>query len=124
MRTAYRASHLVLILLAVSVYVVNLHPPNLLGIFGQTGVYGLVLATVPPLLTGVLFEKVSMPLVWIASLAAIGIHFGLFFYGQTLFPNSGLAFGNPGLTGAIALLITNVPVMLATWWNNRKYQPV
>lgn len=124
MRTAYRASHLVLILLAVSVYVVNLHPPKLLGIFGQTGVYGLVLATVPPLLTGVLFEKVSMPLVWIASLAAIGIHFGLFFYGQTLFPNSGLAFGNPGLTGAIALLITNVPVMLATWWNNRKYQPV
>ena len=120
MRIAYRASHLVLILLAVSVYFVNLHPPKLLGIFGQTGVYGLVLATVPPLLMGVLFEKVSMALVWIASLVAIGIHFGLFFYGTTLFPESGLAFGNPGLTGAIALLLSNTPVVLATWWTNKR----
>ncbi len=120
MRIAYRASHLVLFLLAVSVYFVNLHPPKLLGIFGQTGVYGLVLATVPPLLMGVLFEKVSMTLVWIASLVAIVIHFGLFFYGTTLFPESGLAFGNPGLTGAIALLLSNTPVVLATWWTNKR----
>lgn len=120
MRIAYRASHLVLVVLAVSVYFVNLNPPKLLGIFGQTGVYGLVLATVPPLLTGVLFEKISMPLVWIASILAVCIHFGLFFYGKGLFPDSDLAFGNPGFTGSIALLMTTLPALAGTWWINRK----
>ncbi len=120
MRIAYRASHIVLVVLAVSVYFVNLNPPKLLGIFGQAGVYGLVLATVPPLLTGVLFEKVAMPLVWVASIAAVVIHFGLFFYGESLFPDSGLAFGNPGFTGSLALLFSTLPSLAGTWWINRK----
>ncbi len=114
MNLALKISHLVLIVIAVVVFLITLSPPKLLGIFGQTGVYGLVLAAVPPLLAGVLFQRVSTPLVWSMSVMALIIHFGLFFFGQQLFPHSSLAFGNPGVTATIGLLLTVVPTVAIT----------
>ncbi|RME91892.1 MAG: hypothetical protein D6772_17690 [Bacteroidetes bacterium] len=115
MKIAMRAGHIVLVLMAILVFLLTLQPPKLLGIFGQVGVYGLVLAAVPPLLVGMYFEKVSLPLVWTASVAALVIHFGLFFQGEQWFPNSSLAFGNPGLTATIALLATVLPSCLISF---------
>ncbi|PSR10137.1 MAG: hypothetical protein C7N36_19525, partial [Bacteroidetes bacterium] len=112
MKLALRVSHVVLILVAVLVFFVTLHPPKLLGIFGQVGVYGLVLAAVPPLLAGVLFEKAALGLVWAMSVLALAVHFGLFFFGQQLFPTSTLAFANPGVTAACALLVSVVPTLV------------
>ncbi len=112
MEIAFRVSHLVLILIAVLTFWVTLNPPKLLGIFGQVGVYGLVLAAVPPLLAGVLFEKVSLRLVWLMSIVGLFIHFGLFFGGHQIFPNSTLAFGNPGVTAAIGLSISVLPSLI------------
>ncbi|MEM1318993.1 MAG: hypothetical protein AAGG75_01990 [Bacteroidota bacterium] len=117
MRAAFRVSHIVLILIAVLTFVVTLNPPKLLGIFGQAGVYGLVLAAVPPLLAGVLFQKVNLPLVWTMSVLALVLHFTLFFFGTTLFPDSQLAFGNPGMTATIGLLFTVVPTLIAHYLN-------
>ncbi|MEM6395030.1 MAG: hypothetical protein AAF741_01690 [Bacteroidota bacterium] len=112
MKIALNASHVVLILIAILTFFVNLSPPKLLGIFGQVGVYGLVLAAVPPILAGILFEHPKKYVVWLMSVLAVLIHFGLFFYGQRIFPNSGLAFGNPGLTATLALLIGLPPTLL------------
>ncbi|GJM35684.1 MAG: cation acetate symporter [Saprospiraceae bacterium] len=120
MKLAFRLSHLVLILIAVIVFLITLHPPKLLGIFGQTGVYGLVLAAVPPLLVGVLFKKVNIRLVWSMSVCALILHFGLFFFGQQLFPNSSLAFGNPGVTATIGLLLTVIPTLTISSIENLK----
>lgn len=116
MKLAFKFSHIVLIVIAVLTFAVTLNPPKLLGIFGQTGVYGLVLAAVPPLLTGVLFKKVSITLVWSMSVLAFTLHFALFFWGKQLFPNSTLAFDNPGVTATIGLLVSVIPTLLINWW--------
>lgn len=112
MKLALRAGHIVLIVIAVLVFFLTLHPPELLGIFGQLGVYGLVLAAVPPLVAGVFFERVRLRLVWVASILALALHFGLYFFGERLFPGSTLAFANPGLTAAIGLIGSLVPTLV------------
>lgn len=120
MKIAYRASHIILIIIAILTFVLTLNPPKLLGIFGQAGVYGLVVATVPPLLTGILFRQVNISLVWLGSILALTIHFTLFFYGNFLFPNSPLAFANPGVTATLALLISTIPILIITFYHNKK----
>jgi Na+/pantothenate symporter len=112
MRLALRAGHIALIAIAVLVFFLTLNPPKLLGIFGQLGVYGLVLAAVPPLVAGVWFEQARLRLVWAASVLALILHFGLYFFGTELFPNSDLAFANPGLTATIGLLGSLVPTLI------------
>lgn len=104
MRLAFRASHVVLVLIAIFTFWIDLNPPKLLGIFGQVGVYGLVLAAVPPLLVGVLFKKTSLRIVWLGSILSMGTHFSLYFWGAQLFPESSLTFGNPGVTAALGVL--------------------
>lgn len=120
LRLAFRVSHIVLIVIAVLTFLVTLNPPELLGIFGQTGVYGLVLAAVPPLLAGIWFKNVSISLVWSMSVLAVVVHFFLFFFGKTLFPNTTLAFSNPGVTATIGLLISIVPTLAICWWQAKK----
>ena len=112
MRIAFRASHIVLVVLAVLTFFVTLNPPKLLGIFGQVGVYGLVLAAVPPLLAGVLFKNVNIKLVWIMSAVALFVHFGLYFFGIKIFPESTFAFGNPGVTATFGLAISVLPTLI------------
>jgi sodium/pantothenate symporter len=112
MAFALKASHVVLVVIAIAAFLINLQPPELLGIFGQTGVYGLTAATAVPLLLGIKFHRVPISLAWFGSIAALVIHFGLFFNGTELFPNSKLIFGNPGVTAAIAALITVPGTML------------
>ena len=112
MRLALRASHIVLIVIAILTFIVTLNPPKLLGIFGQVGVYGLVLAAIPPLLAGILFRDTKLRLVWIMSIFGLLMHFGLFFFGPIIFPGSTIAFDNPGVTATIALLLSVVPTLL------------
>jgi len=111
MALALKVSHVVLVLIAVAAFFINLQPPKLLGIFGQTGVYGLTAAAAPPLLLGVLFNRVPVALVWLGSAAALLIHFGLFFKGDEWFPMSTFTFGNPGVTASLATLVV-MPVLL------------
>jgi len=118
MSFALKVSHVVLVVIAVAAFLINLQPPKLLGIFGQTGVYGLTTAAALPLLLGVLFRKLPLALVWTGSMAALVIHFGLFFNGDAMFPNSTLTFSNPGVTAALSTLVT-IPLMaaIAAWLN-------
>ena len=120
MKLALKASQVVLIIIAVLVFWVNLDPPELLGIFGQTGVYGLVLAAVPPLLAGVLFEKVPLGLVWLTSALAVFTHFLLYFFGKDLFPQANITFANPGVTATIGILTGLLPALVGSWWWNRQ----
>ncbi len=106
MAFAMKVSHVVLVVIAIAAFLINLQPPRLLGIFGQVGVYGLAAATAIPLLLGILFRRLPISLVWLGSVAALAIHFALFFSGEQLFPDSNVTFGNPGVTAAIAAMIT------------------
>ena len=111
MAFALRVSHIVLVIIAIAAFLINLQPPRLLGIFGQTGVYGLTAAAAPPLLLGVLFRRVPIALVWTGSVAALVIHFVLFFKGAEMFPTSSFTFANPGVTVSLATLAV-MPVLL------------
>jgi sodium/pantothenate symporter len=46
-KRAHNLSHVILILLAVLAFLVSIDPPQLLGIYGQFGVYALVLTSLP-----------------------------------------------------------------------------
>ncbi|MEO1262148.1 MAG: hypothetical protein AAFZ15_25305 [Bacteroidota bacterium] len=120
MQIAFRAGHVILVVIAVLTFFVTLNPPKLLGIFGQVGVYGLVLAAVPPLLVGVLYKEVNLKLVWIFSIVALLVHFGLYFFGAAIFPESNLAFGNPGVTASIGLLASVFPTLLIQTFKTKK----
>lgn len=120
MGIAFKVSHITLVVIAILVFVVTLNPPKLLGIFGQLGVYGLVLAAVPPLLLGILFKNVAVATVWTASIIGISTHFLLYFFGENLLPNSTLAFANPGVTATLGLLVSVVPTLAIVAWQNHK----
>ena len=120
MAFALKGSHIVLIVIAVAAFFINLQPPRLLGIFGQTGVYGLTAAAASPLLLGVIFHRVPVALVWIGSAAALVLHFLLFVQGAAIFPDSTLTFGNPGVTASIASLVTIPPMLFIATMVNRR----
>jgi sodium/pantothenate symporter len=110
-RFAFRASHVVLIVVAVVTFVICLNPPRMLGIFGQVGVYGMALAAVTPLLAGVLFKSAPIRAVWIASALALTVHFGLYFFGPGLMPDVPLTLANPGVTASVAMLAVVLPAL-------------
>ncbi len=120
MAFALKASHVVLVLIAVAAFLVNIHPPRLLGVFGQAGVYGLTAAAAPPLLLGVLFRRVPLALAWSASIAAIGLHFVLFYFQDSpWFAWIDLTLANPGVTASLASLTVIPPALLFAWMQNR-----
>jgi SSS family solute:Na+ symporter/sodium/pantothenate symporter len=119
MAFALRVSHVVLVLIAIAAFLINLQPPRLLGIFGQTGVYGLTAAAAPPLLLGVLFRKLPLAFVWSGSAIALLLYFLLVFQGAAIFPGSTLTFANPGVAVSLATLVTLPPMLIIAAWLNR-----
>jgi len=73
----HRASQVILVLMGVSAFWIALHPPKLLGIFGQLGVYGIVAAATVPILFGILFDRMGPKAATAAALTGVAIHFGL-----------------------------------------------
>jgi len=121
MAFALKASHVVLVLIAVAAFLVNIDPPRLLGVFGQAGVYGLTAAAAPPLLLGVLFRRVPLALAWSTSVAAITLHFGLFhFRDSPWLAWLDLTLANPGVTASLASLVAIPPALLLAWMLNRR----
>ena len=82
--------------------------PNLsVGIFGQNGVYGYFAAAFVPVLFGTFVRNVRSTTVFVASVIAIIVHFGIF-YGKVT-PYMQGTVGNPGVSAAIAI-VTSVAV--------------
>lgn len=112
-RKRLQISHGVLVVIAIAAFLINLEPPQLLGVFGQVGVYGLALASAPALLAGVSKSKTPLAFVWACSLIGVGTHVLLYFWGAELFPNSPMRFANPGVTAGFAGLFSLAPII--TW---------
>lgn len=79
---AHRASQVILVLMGIAAFAIALHPPKLLGIFGQLGVYGIVAASTVPILFGILFPGMGARVATAAALSGIAIHFGLSWLGR------------------------------------------
>jgi SSS family solute:Na+ symporter/sodium/pantothenate symporter len=91
----------VLVVLAVVTIAISLHPPGLVLLVGQLGVYGLVAASAGPLLVG-LFAEGDLDPFWagLAAVAALCMHFGVVLGGLS---------ANPGV-GAVAGMAVGVPL--------------
>ena len=119
---AHKASHIVLVVVAVMAFLICLNPPKLLGIFGQLGVYGLVVAVVPPLLSGIMYKNVSLPLVWGTSILGLSVHFVLYVFGTSIFPESELVFKNPGVSASLAVLTSTFPALIGGFFINKTFK--
>jgi SSS family solute:Na+ symporter/sodium/pantothenate symporter len=96
-----RVSKIFLIILAPVTFFLSydqiLHPSISVALFAQNGVYGLFSATFVPILLGVFAKEVNKTVVFLSSITALVVHFGMF-YGQI-----SMYYNNPAVTAAIAL---------------------
>ena len=91
----------VMVGLAVATLAIAWQPPKLVLILGQLGVYGLVAASVGPLVVGIGRRGALHPgPAALSALVALGLHFGIYFAGLT---------PNPGLS-ALAGMIVGLPI--------------
>lgn len=83
LKIAHRFGQLVLIVMGVVTFFIALNPPKLLGIFGQLGVYGIVAASIVPILGGIVFPGLGKRVAATAALSALVVHFGLYGWGKS-----------------------------------------
>jgi SSS family solute:Na+ symporter/sodium/pantothenate symporter len=119
LRIAHRVSQLVLVLLGVLAFVIALHPPKLLGIFGQIGVYGIVAASAVPILAGIFLPEAGRRTAGAAALVGLFTHAGLYGLGASGLGGAHaveLGLANPASTATIALFASAacaVPALVA-----------
>lgn len=134
LKTAHRAGQIILILLGVATFFIALNPPQLLGIFGQVGVYGIVAASCVPILAGIMIKEIPTLGVWCSATSGLSVHLALYFWGSVATSNKvslntwveergltllfdmnapQLGFLNPGVTATYGLIASAV-VLLAS----------
>ncbi|MBW2458865.1 MAG: hypothetical protein JRI68_30475, partial [Deltaproteobacteria bacterium] len=143
-KLAHRASQVLLIGMGVAALVIALDPPELLGIFGQLGVYGIVAAATVPMLFGIVFPRLTKGPALAAALVGLVVHFVLYAWGtwalaqgidlravvatrpvlDLVFDESAVQLGllNPGVTatyGLFASALTALPAALMGWFRGR-----
>ncbi len=110
---AHRVSQGILVLMGIAAFWLAIHPPRLLGIFGQLGVYGIVAASTVPILFGILFPSMGARTAAAAATAGLSIHFLLSWGGRWAVANGvDLAAGAPGWSPALRFLADTRAVQL------------
>tara|TARA_R110002073_G_scaffold279026_1_gene443116 strand:- start:392650 stop:394149 length:1500 start_codon:yes stop_codon:yes gene_type:complete len=96
----------VIVLLAIVSFVLSWqqikHPNVSVAIFAQNGVYAYFAAAFVPVLFGIFLKEVSIKVVFIASITALVVHFGIY-YGR-ITPYMQEPVNNPGVSAAIAIV--------------------
>jgi SSS family solute:Na+ symporter/sodium/pantothenate symporter len=77
-RIAHRFGQGLLIALGLATFVIALDPPELLGIFGQVGVYGIVSAGTVPILAGIVFDELDRRWIFASAVSGLVVHLGLY----------------------------------------------
>jgi sodium/pantothenate symporter len=97
-KKALKLSRYVLVAVGLFSYALAYHPPKLVGLFAQKGVYGLGAASLVPILFGVLYKK-ELPLwiVWCAALIGLIGHLSLNLFFGVL---------NPAVSSSYAILMS------------------
>ena len=103
-KMALRASQIIIAFMGVCAFFLALDPPQLVGLFAQMGVYGVVCASIVPMTAGILLDHPSRIGVILAAISGPFVHFlhyGTVFYvyGQPI---------NPALTATEGVLVSIV----------------
>lgn len=122
-KAALTASRWVLVAMGVASFFIALDPPDLVGLFGQMGIYGLVAASLAPLVLGIFLDDVATRDVVVASVVGPLVHFA-HYLGVTW---SGEAFINPAVTAtegiAASLVVLGGMTALRRWRKRRATLP-
>lgn len=104
------SSKIFLFIIGIIIYIFSkeqIYRPNLsVAIFAQNGVYGLFVTTFWPILLGLFKFNLKRIFVFIASLIALLVHFGFYYFEITHYHN------NPGVTAAYALIFSGIFVLI------------
>lgn len=114
------ARFFLLALLPVTLYFSwrQLVAPSLsVAIFAQNGVYGLFAATFVPILAGIFVQRVTLPWVAAASLTALFVHFGMYYF------QIGPYWNNPAVPAAIAILCSVAVMLIGAAFPSRRPPP-
>ncbi len=106
-KIAHRASQGILVALGAAAFLIALDPPELLGIFGQIGVYGIVAASAVPMVLGIFVKRASARLALTTAVVALGGHFALYGVAQyRVGAGLGVPLGllNPAATATLGIL--------------------
>lgn len=108
-KSAFKFSRYFLIALAPVVFFLSLdqiRDPSLsVAIFAQNGVYGLFAANFVPILFGIFYKNINKWVIFCASLTALCVHFGMYYFEITMYHN------NPGVPAFFAL-VTSTSIVL------------
>jgi SSS family solute:Na+ symporter/sodium/pantothenate symporter len=112
-RLGHRVSQGILVVMGGIAFWLALHPPRLLGIFGQLGVYGIVAASAVPILFGILFPSMGKHAATAAAAAGLAVHFALTWLGRWALANGvDLAAGSAEWPAALRLLADTRAIQL------------
>ena len=79
---AHRAGQLILVAMGVVTFIiVAITPPGVLAIFGQIGVYGIVVTGCVPILFGIFFDDIDRRFVFAAAIIGLVVYLGLYIGG-------------------------------------------
>ncbi|MEM1025225.1 MAG: sodium:solute symporter family protein [Myxococcota bacterium] len=106
-KAALRASQGIIAFMGVSAFFLALDPPQLVGLFAQMGVYGVVCASIVPMTAGILLDRPSRSGVKAAAVAGPLVHFthyGSVFYGYGQPINPALT-ATEGVIASVAIYV-------------------
>lgn len=108
-----------------------LHPKLSVAILAQNGVYAYFSAAFIPVLFGIFLKDVSFKAPFIASVTALLVHFGIYYFFPYLSGEYGLNFGafskyvsgevrNPAIASSAAILVSAMAGLGIYWWDKYK----
>lgn len=121
-RQSLLINKVVIIILAVICFLISyqqiITPTLSVGIFAQMGVYGYFAAAFVPIIFGTFVKKVKLSTVFAASIVAFAVHFGIYFLGITPYMKGTVK--NPGVSAAIAIVISLLTAIILHTFNQNK----
>lgn len=106
-RFALRASRGILVAMGALSFGLALDPPQLVGLFAQAGIYGLVAASTAPVAMGVFYEGVPMRGAFAAAVIGPAVHFAAYFGWGVENPAVSATFG---VVSSFAVLVTAMAI--------------
>ena len=88
-------------------------PSLSVAIFAQNGVYGLFAATFAPVVFGLFTERATAKLAAGAAIAALVVHFGMYYGGITHYHN------NPAVPATVALVASTIIMALGVMMRSK-----
>lgn len=118
-RKALLASRGILVVMGAAALILSLNPPQLVGLFAQMGVYGLVAASAVPMTAGIFLARPSRTAAAAAAVIGPAVHFAHYIY---VFYGRG-EFINPAVTATEGVIASALAYGLGTWVDARQGSP-